>query len=105
MGLDVGYTGTGSLYKKRENNADLHDEVEAKMPEYLQEYEYRQQEKAHFSRMKLNPILANSIHNESLHGSSYHGRRVVTAIESLDCSNRNKSSEHKSLDYSNGSKS
>ena len=75
------------------------------MPEYLQEYEHRQQEKSHFLRMKLNPIPASSIHNESLHGSSYHGRKVVTAIESLDCSNGNKTSEHKSLDYSNGKKS
>jgi hypothetical protein len=94
VGLDVGYTGTGALYKKRESNTDLHNELEARMPEYLQEYEHRQQEKALSLRMKLDPIPASSIHNESLHGSSYHGRKVVTAIESLDFSNGNKSSEH-----------
>ena len=98
MGLDVGYTGAGMLFNKRDSNADLHDEIDAKMPEFLNEYEHRQSEKAALAKLKLSPIPASSIHNGMLHGHSYHGRKVITAIDSLDCS-----SDRKAIDKSTSS--
>lgn len=93
VGLDIGYTG--AVYKKRESNDDVHDELEAKMPDYVEEYKHRRLEKAHTKvetrKGMLTPIPASSVHNSSFHGSSYHGRKVVTAIESLDCSSDRKS--------------
>lgn len=65
------------------------------MPNYLEEYQHRRVEKAQFKvetrKGMLASIPASSVHNSSIHGSSYHGRKVVTAIESLDCSSDRKS--------------
>ncbi|KAL3823898.1 hypothetical protein ACHAXA_005480 [Cyclostephanos tholiformis] len=107
VGLDIGYTG--AIYKNRENKVDVHDELEAKMPEYLEEYKNRREEKALLVKAKtetrqgvLAPIPASSVHNPSIHGSSYHGRKVVTAFESLDCSS-DRMSANLNLDESRAS--
>ena len=92
VGLDIGYTGGN---KKARNT----EESEARMNEYLKEYEHRKRERAYFKKLNKgmdgsngsktsspSGIPASSIHNQSLHGNSYHGRRIIssTMIESLD---------------------
>eukprot|EP01083_Nonionella_stella_P044940 120869_1 len=78
VGLDIGYTGG---FQKHRAIGDV--ETEAKMEDYLKEYEHRKREKAYLKNRE-HPM--SSVHQESLHGNSYHGRKIITTqmIESLD---------------------
>ena len=95
VGLDIGYTGD----RKHRNSTGVDEgdeESEARMKQYLEEFEHRQRERAYFKKManeRRDGIPASSIHQYSLHGSSYHGKKIVTPtsqlIESLDTTGSN----------------
>jgi len=81
VGLDIGYTGGFQKHRPSWNA-----EQEAKMEDYLKEWEHRKMEKALLKKVNDRAHLGSSVHQESLHGNSYHGRRIITSnmIESLD---------------------